>query len=314
MSGNKLHSWILNHKGMTVHSQMPEESIKILHGEDEEYSWDNILVDIFASSNDDPSTPLMDSELLPVDLGEDYHFSPPATVFMQSKEGDLFIIASPEGTGSMVEEELQSLIELRKAMKDRFVGILFCDWHDEKGPVPVYTNVSVIDEVVSIQLAAQGISMAAMGQGSIPDHVVGPIPIPGSSAYQSLIYTFTRSDEDSEDPRIRVSGRPAVLYLIFRLEKIDKEVLELVEAFLYQWKAAPDLTKSGFENLSENLRLTVTFASDLVKSKEEQYRQLIARYHSDLLLLRQENLELKMELRKYQKKKRFGWRRKSDKK
>ncbi|MFW9993730.1 MAG: hypothetical protein ACFFD4_16910 [Candidatus Odinarchaeota archaeon] len=295
-----LHSWILNHKGLTVHSKT-EDTIRIKYKESD-YKWSDLLLDIYASSSDQSST---GTGLNPVELSNNYTFTPETAVYQKWSGGDMFIIASPKGTGiSTIEEEVIRLIELRKAMKEQFLGIVFSDWLDDQGPVPVY-NSSPLDEATSMQMAAHSLSMAAMGQKELPSHVIGPIPVPGSSVYQSLVYTFTRQVNDSQDPRIQLGGRPGTLFLIFKMEKIDKEVLDFIEGFLVQWKEEADVSESGLENLAESLCMTITLAWDLLKYQEEQnvyLRELVTRYYSELILLRQENLSLRMKLREPGKK------------
>jgi len=230
-----------------------------------------------------------------------YKFVPETKIYYSWYGGDLYILASPETTDQQeMEKELTDLYKLRKSMKDRFLGVLFCDFDDMQGPVPVFNN-SPLEEVTTYQLAAQGMSLAAMGQSELPKYVVGPIPVPGSTEYQTLVYSFTRPVMDSEDPRIIAGGRPGILFMIFNLEKLETDVLEFLEAFLTQWKASPDVSPDGLEDLSENVRLTITLAWDLIKYREKQneyLRELVTKYYSELILLRQENFKLCMELRK----------------
>ncbi|MHA2294381.1 MAG: hypothetical protein ACXAEU_08210 [Candidatus Hodarchaeales archaeon] len=299
MVKDKMWSWILNHKGLTVHSKhskLTEDTIRIKYG-DKDYRWSDLLLDIYANFSTEPPA---DTKLAPVKLADKYEFIPKTTIYSKWQDDDLFILTSPVGTKiSVIKKELKKLTKLRKAMKDRFLGTLFCDWLDDQGPVPVFNN-SPVEEAASYQMATQGLSMAAMGQSELPEHVVGPIPVPGSKNHQYIVYSFTRKANDSEDPRIQKGGRPGALFLTFSMKKLDKEVLEFIEGFLSQWKAAPDLTENGLENLHEQLCMTITLAWDLIKYREEQHeylRELVTRYHSELLLLRQENLNLHMELR-----------------
>jgi len=153
-----------------VYSSVPDKNIIKINFKDEEksgeYKWEDLLLDIYAAG--------ATNKLTNAELGDKFSLTPSSALFKKTLEDDLFIIAAPDETSEKdVEKELERMVALRKAMKSRFLGMMFSDWNDESGPVPAY-NDSPLDETQTIMLAAQGASMSAMGQKKLPDRS-GPV-------------------------------------------------------------------------------------------------------------------------------------------
>ena len=194
---------------------------------------------------------------------------------------------------------------IRKRKEDRsfFKGIVISDFDDVQGPVPIF-NASELEEDFLAVLAVQGTTVLGMGMQSMPNHIVGPVPIPSNPELSTLIRGFQRPAPSSTDPRIQLGGRPTMIFMIIESRiTLHKETLDFIDSFLSQWiysEAVKEfLEDEDLKQMSIDLEQLIILALDLIHLRDIQtvhLRELVKFYASENMLLKQEIAHLRTRL------------------
>lgn len=128
-----------------------------------------------------------------------------------------------------------------------FNGILFAVM-DDSGP-NLKINASALDDREAIATAIQGITAVGMGEEDIQG-LFGPIPVPYSSKYQSLVYIFNVEPIASSDAEIIEKGRFCALFIIFK-----KEMLHLIANVFSMIESLLNVYQESYLKTEENLQL-----------------------------------------------------------
>ena len=218
---------------------------------------------------------------------------------------DLYIFFSKENnlTEYASIKEISNVISERAIDRSFFKGVVVSDFDDTQGPVPIY-NASDLDEDFLSILAVQGTTVLGMGMTSIPNHIVGPVPIPANPELSALIRGFQRPAPNSSDPRVQLGGRPTTIFMIIDSQIIlHKETLDFIDTFLGQWinsgAVKEILEDEDLEEMSVNLGQLIILAQDLIKLRDIQtsnLKELVKFYTTENMLLKQEIAHLRSQL------------------
>lgn len=224
---------------------------------------------------------------------------------------DLYIFFSKEGnlTEYSSIKEISQIVNERQSEMSFFRGVVVTDFSDTEGPVPLYNGSELEDDFLSV-LAVQGTTVLGMGMTSIPNHIVGPVPIPANSELSALIRGFQRPAPGSEDPRIQLGGRPTTIFIIIEAQIIlNKEILDFIDTFLSQWinsgAVKEFFDEDDLKDLTIDLRHLVILAQDLIRLRDIQtshLKDLVKFYTSENAMLKQEIIHLRDQLHPHPKK------------
>jgi hypothetical protein len=218
---------------------------------------------------------------------------------------DLFIFFTNQGDLSDYSniDIIINAINERKTERAFFKGVVVADFDDTQGPIPIYNN-SVLEEDFLPVLAVQGTTVLGMGMTTMPNHIVGPVPIPANSELSTLIRGFQRPAPNSDDPRIKLGGRPTTIFLIIESRIIlHKETLDFIDVALTQWIYSEAIKEffdeEDLKQMAVDLEQLVILAQDLIHLRDAQsnhLRDLVKFYASENMILKQEILHLRNKL------------------
>lgn len=199
--------------------------------------------------------------------------------------------------------ELKKVINERKNERSFYKGVVIADFDDTQGPIPIFNDSELEEELLSV-LAVQGTTVLGMGMTAIPNHIVGPVPIPANPKLSALIRGFQRPAPHSDDPRIQLGGRPTTIFIIIDSQVIlHKETLDFIDVFISQWIFS-EAIKENFEEedlkqMSIDLGQLIILATDLIRLRDIQtseLRELLKFYTSENMILKQEITHLRSKL------------------
>lgn len=220
---------------------------------------------------------------------------------------DLFIFFSNQADLVDISglTKLQNAINLRKAERSFFKGIVVSDFDDTQGPIPIFNRSSLEEDFLAI-LAVQGTTVLGMGMTTMPSNIVGPVPIPSNTELSTLIRGFQRPAPHSEDPRVQLGGRPTTIFIIIDSQiTLHKESLDFIDTFLTQWIASEAvkeyLEDEDLKQMSIDLEQLLILSQDLIRLRDIQsshLKELLIFYTTENMLLKQEIAHLRTRLSK----------------
>ena len=289
---------ILNSKGLTVYSNKFNSKNSFFEegANDLEFIVNKLYADLQANYPNKIKLRLVDK---PDNVPEG------SFVYFFIESYDLYIFFSDQGDLSDYSalKEITKTIESRKEERAFYKGVVISDFDDTQGPIPIY-NGSILEEELLSVLAVQGTTVLGMGMTSMPNNIVGPVPIPTNPKLSALIRGFLRPAPSSEDPRIQLGGRPTTIFIIIDSQVIlHKETLDFIDVFLSQWIYS-DAVKEFFDDddlkqMSEDLGQLIILALDLIRLRDIQtshLRDLLKFYASENMILKQEIAHLRSQL------------------
>lgn len=152
---------------------------------------------------------------------------------------------------------------------------LVCTAVQDIGP-DVLFNHSEVAEGITHMLAIQALTMVSMGTGSTGMH--GPIPVPHTPELQALVYTFFAPAPDSEDERVRRSGRQYAIFLLFSEGfHYTDQITAYTADFIREQTEGHPITDATMASLHERLQASIIFSVDTIKLLQNQVTSLSTR-------------------------------------
>ncbi|MHA2232888.1 MAG: hypothetical protein ACXAB4_10385 [Candidatus Hodarchaeales archaeon] len=152
---------------------------------------------------------------------------------------------------------------------------LVCTAVMDTGPEVLF-NLSETEDHIAQLLAIQALTMVSMGSGSKGLH--GPIPVPHTPDRQALVYTFFAPAPDSEDERVRRSGRQYALFLLFsKGVHYTDQITAYTAEFIRDQTEGQLVTEETVSSLNERLQASVIFTVDTTELLQNQVASLSKR-------------------------------------
>jgi hypothetical protein len=271
MSGNFYRFWLLNEQGLYIFDNKLHKTIILTKAEE-----DSIIADIF----NDPKVASNNSTIFTKELSTSF-----TRIYYQKYRKDLYIILVDELVDiTFIANEFLKYRKLRENQRKQLKGLVFSIFDDIEGPIVVYN--SCLKEEQALLLAVQGQTVSSMGR--IEEYITGfkePLNVPNRDDLIHLSYDFLQPAQTSKDPRIAKLGRISNLYLIFpkdfafvKEEMFRSYVEGFLDEWVFNWEAQEDQTDRYsakiFEELTEDLRSTITIAIDMTTHEEREVAKL----------------------------------------
>jgi hypothetical protein len=166
------------------------------------------------------------------------------------------------------------MTEKSKGKETAYRGLV-CTAVMDSGPDVVF-NLSGIEDNITHMLAIQALTMVSMGTGSEGMH--GPIPVPHTPELQALVYTFFAPAPDSEDERIRRSGRQYAFFLLFsKALHYTNQITAYTADFIKTQIEGQPITEETLHSLHERLQASIIFSIDTTELLQNQVASLSKR-------------------------------------
>ncbi len=127
-----------------------------------------------------------------------------------------------------------------------------------------------LDEITLLNMNVQGMTLLGLADGVPENKLHGPVPVPTSDKYQSLVYSFIVEAKVTKDERMQTFGVDSVLFILFKANRL-REILgsygiieSLLSRLVQNIKTENDL--ADFEKMREILD-SLRYASFGLKSR-----------------------------------------------
>ena len=300
LSSSIIAKWILNNRGLLVYvnPRMPVEN--------QNSEIENLRLEIFAVAND-----LKENTQSIIDISEIVNTSVNLYCVIEKSYENIFIIwlkgnsANDKDNVGVLDQTFKELHELREDQIKRFKGILFIDFVDDIGPEARYNSTEISPDD-ALRIGLQCFTTLGIGtHGNFQQGFHGPLQLP-EHGLSVLIYGFIRPAPTSKDSRIRRSGRPATILLLYASTADAQNVLvrDFVEALLERSELGKnsELSDELLNTLLEEVRDMTLFGLDLTAMEQVHNQRLtelvhimqdeIARLNEHIQELEEENIKL----------------------
>ncbi|MFX0086721.1 MAG: hypothetical protein ACFFAU_13700 [Candidatus Hodarchaeota archaeon] len=270
--------WLLNHQGLYIFDEKLQKRVIFTKVEE-----DNFIAEIF---QDPKIIGKKDTTIYTREFPETF-----TRVYYRKYRDDLYIFLTSEVIDiTEIGMQFKTWMDLRDHQRTHLKGIVVAVFDDVEGPKVVFN--SCLSEENALLLAVQGQTVSGMGR--IEEYSVGfmePLNVPNREDIVHLSYNFLLPAPESADPRIAKMGRVSSIYLLFLKTSpyINEDTFRgFIESYIDAWiddwiSIQKDDRKRGtriayesaiFEELLENLMVTVTTAIDMTTHDEREEAKL----------------------------------------
>lgn len=157
-----------------------------------------------------------------------------------------------------------------KVKEPLFAGLVVSVMSDVGPQMMCNIAPPALDEVTLLNLNVQGMTLLGLADGVPENKLHGPVPVPTTEEYQSLVYSFIVEATVTEDERMQEFGVDSILFILFKANRL-REILGsygIIESLLTRLvkniKTEDDL--ADFEKMREILD-SLRYASFGLKSR-----------------------------------------------
>lgn len=288
--------WILNNRGLLVYEN------PMMPVDDQNSEIETLRLEIFTSAID-----FKENARLVINISEKYNTSADIYCIVEKFHDDIFIVwlkgdlSNDTNNLNLQDQAFKELHELREKQINRFKGILFIDFLDEIGPETRY-NSTGINEDDALRIGLQCFTTLGIGtHGNFQQGFHGPLQLPDQHL-STLIYGFIRPAPTSKDSRMRKSGRPAAILLLYESTSDAQNVIvrDFIESLLErnELNKNPELSDAFLNKLLEEIRDMTLFGLDLTAMEQvHNYRltQLVRVMQEEITTLKERIQKLEEE-------------------